>query len=73
MTTKSVSYAYPASPDAVRFKYGKTGCYTVDLHKGTNPPEALIAFDSREKAEAYAAALVHPWNALYTQWHTPVA
>jgi hypothetical protein len=72
MTTKSVSYAYPASPDATRFGFGKTGCYCVELHKGEEAPEAIQAFDCREKAEAYADALVHPWNALYTQWHTSV-
>lgn len=49
---KSINYAYPSSSDAVRFRFAKTGCYTVAVNNKT-----LTAFATYKDAKQHADLL----------------
>jgi len=52
--TVSVEFSYPTSPNATRFGFYNTGCWTVETHQGDNPPVSRSGH--RERAEAMHAA-----------------
>lgn len=64
MTTKSVSYAYPTSPAAVRAGRGATGCYLVEIitDNGARRLPGFSAWNDKADALAYAESLPEPWN-----------
>jgi hypothetical protein len=64
MGTKRIEWSYPTSPNAVKFKFSKVGCWTVELIEGTNPPWVMEGFDTYEKAKAYANTIPEPWDRL---------
>lgn len=63
MKTKSVSYSYSSSPNAARFGFPATGCYTLETIEGCNPPVAISGHASKEEAIQAAESLDLPWNA----------
>lgn len=61
MTTKSVSFSYPSSQNAVRFGH-KAGCFTVELSYSGKPPVALCGFSTLAEALSHAEGLDFPWS-----------
>lgn len=53
---KSITYAYPTSPDADRYGFPR-GCYTVEL-----AGRSIAAFASLDAAVSYAGNLSAPWS-----------
>lgn len=76
MTTKSIGYAYPTSPQARQFRH-RNGCYVVSRRQPAICAEqAIAAFDTLEKAEAYADTLPYAYDRYsmradrrLEQWH----
>ena len=66
LETKRCEYAYPTSPNAVQFGFGKTGCYTVQLVKRSElkPAKAIAAFATLDAAHKYADLMPQPWDRL---------
>ncbi len=62
MKAKSTSYSYATSPNAIRFGFAKTGCFTVEIQDGSNPPEAVAGFKTVAEAHKFASALPHKWS-----------
>lgn len=65
MKAKQVAYSYPSSPNAEKFGFGKTGCYTVSLvalSPVRKPPVSVIGLASLESAKAYANTMPEPWD-----------
>lgn len=63
--SKAISWAYPTSPNAKRFGYNYTGCYTVGLGRANlagKPHKALKAFTTWDAAKVYADSLAEPWD-----------
>lgn len=64
MITKQVGFAYPTSPDAVKFGFAKSGCYSVSLG-GTDPltpPKSIAAFLTKREAFEYANKMPEPFG-----------
>ena len=54
-TVKSVEYSYPSSPNAEKFGFGNTGCYTVETADSVHGiPISHKAFANRRNAVQYA-------------------
>jgi hypothetical protein len=51
-THKSVDYSYPTSPNAERFGFSKSGCYTISLNDptGVRTPVAVSAYSTLDEA-----------------------
>lgn len=62
---KSVQHAYATSPDACRFGYGSTGCYTLNLRTEQNPPQALQGFDTYAEALQEAEKMSEPFDPIH--------
>lgn len=69
MTFKSVDYAYPTSPSASKFGFGKTGCYCVELSKDQQPPKAIAGYATRQEALAHAKRLPESWSSAFLHFH----
>ncbi len=61
-TTKLVDYSYPTSTNATKYGFGKTGCYTVSVAKGSAPGKAVKAFADKASALAFAETLPMPFH-----------
>lgn len=57
LLTKAVAYAYPTSPDAVRFGFGNTGCYTVEMHQLNHAPKPVAAYATEAEARSHCERL----------------
>jgi hypothetical protein len=69
MTYKDISYAYPSSANASKFKRSKEGCYTVGLCIGNNlGHENFGPFKTIQEAESYAESLPFEWHSLYKRF-----
>ncbi len=66
MITKRVEYSYFSSPNATRFGFARTGCYTVELipQNPVRPGKAVAGFADLESARAHAETLPEPWDRL---------
>jgi hypothetical protein len=64
MTTKSVDYAYPTSPNACLFGYGASGCYVVKIGPAdySRPHEAVAGFADKQAAFDAADARPEPYD-----------
>lgn len=59
--SKEVTFAYPTSPNAEHFGYGKTGCYILSIWLG-GLRYPLFVYETKEEALAAAERCVLPWN-----------
>jgi len=57
--TAFVDWAYPTSPDAVRFGFGKAGCYVV-TQRTNGVDKSVAGFASRDDADKWADWLTKP-------------
>jgi hypothetical protein len=64
MKSKRIEYAYASSPSAVRFGFGKRGCYTVEIVDGIKPPQVICGYNTLVEARAAAERLSEPWDKL---------
>ena len=62
MVVKSVEYAYPTSPHAEKWGFGKSGCYTVQQGEQTLPKVVIAAYTEQADAIAHAERLELPWS-----------
>lgn len=71
MKTKTVNFSYPTSPNAQRFGFNKTGCFTVELTdpKGIVYPEPLRAFATWDEAVNDAKTMPNAWDRCFLQFH----
>ena len=67
--TKSVQWSYPSSPNAVKFGFAKTGCYSVEVKKMKTTPgridvewEELRGFSNKAAAVCFAETLPYEWD-----------
>lgn len=70
MKTKSVEFAYPSSPDAVRFGFAKLGCYVVELSNSVQTV-ALAGYYLRRDAMAHAEELPEDWSSNFVKTDYP--
>lgn len=68
--TKEIGWSYPSSPNAVRFGFGKSGCWTVSTTRGQKPPVALSGHAERSEALTAALKLPYDWAPLFAR-HNP--
>ncbi len=62
-TTKKIEWACPTSSNAVKFGFGKTGCYTVEFKEAKNKPaKAVAGFATIDEAETHAACFSYEWD-----------
>ena len=62
---KRVDYAYATSPDAAKFGFSKTGCFTVDLvPRDCKPAKAIAGYATPAEARAHADKLTQPYHRL---------
>lgn len=54
---KSIAWSYPTSTNAAKAGFAKTGCYSVEIRNGCNPPKQVRGFASREEAESFYSTL----------------
>lgn len=64
---KGVGWAYPSSPNACKFKLGKSGCYDVytvllDAAGNRQPPVAVAGYAEFDEALAHAERIEAPWD-----------
>jgi len=69
--TKSVEWAYPTSPAAERFHFGRTGCWIVNVAEYLKPPKAIAGFADKDAAMNFALTVPWPWSACWLQFNTP--
>lgn len=67
--TKRVEWAYPTSTNAVKFGFGKVGCWVVQTIERSGswfvwPPKALKGFASKDDARAHGETLSCEWDRL---------
>ena len=67
-TFKTVSYSYPTSPNAKKYGFYKTGCYTVETITDEKPPKSLAAFATKKEAVAFAETLKYRFHWLYLKY-----
>lgn len=72
---KSIAWAYPTSPNAARFGFGRTGCWVVDLQPAdcSRPPEAVSAHACESDAIDTALSMPNEWTRLYLQFHPEIS
>lgn len=58
---KAINWSYPTSPNAIRFGFASTGCYTVSIIRGNTPPVAQAGFRTLKQAQDFAANLHCPY------------
>lgn len=58
--TKLITWSYPTSSNAKKFKFTATGCWSVETQEGIRPPVALRGFASRDEALSFARSLNVP-------------
>lgn len=73
MIFKTVEFSYPTSPNAVKFGFGKVGCWTVETAEDSNPPKAVKGFSLRDDALAYAESLEFSWSPIFLRFHPQYA
>jgi len=56
-TYKSIAWSYPTSTNATKAGFAQTGCYSVEIRNGCNPPKQIRGFATKEQAEEYYDAL----------------
>ena len=54
---KAIGWSYPSSPNAVRFGFSRTGCYSVNRLHGSDRPKSLAGFATWAEAKAFADTL----------------
>lgn len=59
--SKEVAFAYPTSPNAEHFGYGKTGCYILSVWDD-GKRYAISAHAAKEEAMKVAEECELPWN-----------
>jgi hypothetical protein len=67
--TKMVDYSYPTSPNAQKFGFNQSGCYTVTIIFGIRTPKSLAGFATKEEAIKYAETLPHEWNWMHLKYN----
>ncbi len=60
LPTHRVEWSYQTSTNAIRFGFGKVGCWTVEKINTPKPPTALAGFATRAEANGYLQALSDP-------------
>lgn len=69
-TTKSVEWAYPSSPNAVKYGFAKEGCWVVLLHENDGQAASVVAaYDEDDFTTAVITCdlLPHGWLHGYFQ------
>lgn len=64
----NIAWSYPTSPNADRFGFDNTGCWTVQIIEGGSPPESIAAFDRAELAVKCADALRLPYHWAFMEY-----
>lgn len=72
-TYKGVDFSYPSSPNAVRFGYAKTGCWTItvytqDIDGNLVSQQPKSAHPDQDSAFAAAAQMVEPWGGVWKRY-----
>lgn len=63
--TKRIEYAYPTSPAAEQYGYGKIGCYTISIiHRPGAIGVMVDAYPTYAEAKQVADSYPMPYNAL---------
>lgn len=58
MKTYEISWSYPSSPNAIKFGFPLSGCWTVSsLMRPWDCPEPIQGFRTREEAELYKVGM----------------
>lgn len=69
---KTVEYAYPTSPNATRFGFGRKGCYVVERHAWPVEPvpfTPIAAYEKREQAVEHARRIALEWSPMHLRYH----
>jgi hypothetical protein len=67
---KTIQWAYRTSPDAIKFGYGKTGCWVLQIYDA-NSTVTIGAHSDKEKLSELGNNLPHiPWEET-KQTHEP--
>jgi hypothetical protein len=71
--SKVVDWSYPSSPNATRFGFSRTGCWTVSRHFAHETrsilPEHLSGHATRPEALAAAGQMPEPWSPMFVRLH----
>lgn len=62
-THKEVNWSYPTSPNAVKFGFSKSGCFTLSVidRKDFKLPKGISGHPTREQAIDAGIAIDLPW------------
>ncbi len=65
---KLVGWSYPSSPNARRFGFTHTGCWTVEINASKMLPVHLAGFESPEEALILAMMIEAEWSELFYRY-----
>ena len=68
MKTKTVEYSYPTSPNAEKFGFGETGCWTVEILEPGKYPISCTAFEDIRDAINRALEMPEKWNPSFLKY-----
>lgn len=59
---KLVEFSYPSSPNAAKFGFAKTGCYTLHTASPTAGHKTVAGFATLREAKLAGSDVALPWH-----------